>query len=83
MGGTRTAALLRRALPAPQRPFPRRGILIVLVLVAALAAFVAAVVVWGYPALIVGALIGVGLAGVIILALTADGLFPQKSSAGH
>jgi len=36
--------------------------------------------VWGYPALIVGALIAVALAFVVILTLTADGLFPQKTA---
>ncbi len=48
------------------------------VLVAAvLVAFIAAVVVYGYPALIIGALTLVALAFVIILALTAGGTTPK------
>ena len=42
------------------------------VMLAILVAYIASVAVFGYPALIVGALIGVGLAFVVILALTAD-----------
>mgnify|MGYP001765664275 CR=1 FL=1 len=59
---------------------PEEDILIVLLVAALLAAFVASVVMWGYPALIVGALIAVALAFVVILTLTADGLFPQKTA---
>ena len=43
-----------------------------------LAAFVTSVAIFGYPALIVGALVGVGLAFVVILALTGDGLGSRK-----
>lgn len=54
------------------------SILLLLVVV-----FVGAVVMWGYPALIVGLLLSVALVFVAILAMTADGLFPQKTGLGH
>mgnify|MGYP001264975026 CR=1 FL=1 len=56
--------------------------MIALVIAALAVVYIAAVFAFGYPALIVGALIGVALAFVVLLALTADGLFPQKP-AGH
>ncbi|MDK9695912.1 MAG: hypothetical protein OEL76_05960 [Siculibacillus sp.] len=57
--------------------------MIALVLAAVLVAYVAAVVVWGYPALIIGLLIAVALAFVVILAFTGDGLVAKKGGAGH
>lgn len=57
--------------------------MIAVVLAVVLAAFVASVVVWGYPALIVGLLVSVALAFVVILAFTGDGLVAKKSGAGH
>lgn len=59
---------------------PEEDILLLIVILAALVAFIAAVVVWGYPALIIGALVGVALAFVVILAFTADGLRPRGGS---
>ncbi len=57
--------------------------MLIIVTLAVLAAFVASVVVWGYPALIIGALVGVVLAFIAILALTADGLFPRGGGSAH
>lgn len=57
--------------------------MIALVLAAVLVAFIAAVVVWGYPALIIGLLVAVALAFVVILAFTGDGLVAKKGGAGH
>jgi hypothetical protein len=57
--------------------------LLIIVTLAVLAAFVASVVVWGYPALIIGALVGVVLAFIAILALTADGLLPRGGGSAH
>jgi hypothetical protein len=57
--------------------------LLVLVIAVLVVAHVASVVVFGYPALIVGALIGVALAFVALLALTADGLVARKDGAPH
>lgn len=68
---------------APGAADPEEKILIILVLAALIVAFVASVVVFGYPGLIVGALIGVALAFAAILVLTADGLFPQKDAGSH
>ena len=45
--------------------------------------WIVATVIWGDPALIIGALIGVALMYAFILALTASGLFAQKSGAAH
>ncbi len=45
--------------------------------------FVAATVFFGYAGLIIALLASVALAFVVLLALTADGLFPQKRGAGH
>ncbi|WP_165498253.1 hypothetical protein [Siculibacillus lacustris] len=50
------------------------------VLLGLVVAFVGAVVLFGYPALIVGALIGVALAFTALLAMTADGLRTQRRS---
>jgi hypothetical protein len=50
---------------------------------AILAIVVAATVLFGYAGLIVCLLGAVALAFVVLLALTADGLFPQKRGAGH
>lgn len=59
---------------------PEENISIALLVAALLAAFVASVVTWGYPALIVGALIAVALTFVVIPTLTADGLFPRQNA---
>lgn len=57
--------------------------MIALVLAVIVAAFVASVVVWGYPALIVGSLVAVALAFAAILAFTGDGLISRKGDSGH
>lgn len=74
---TRTAAIRRKRSPSPEAVDCEENILaylIVTTLAVVFATFVACVVVYGYPVLIVGALVGVGLAFVWLLALTADGL---------
>jgi hypothetical protein len=57
--------------------------MLALVVAALVVAFTASVVVFGYPALIAGALAGVALSFVIILALTAEGMFSRKGDESH
>lgn len=46
--------------------------------------WIVATVIFGYPALIIGALVGVAAMFAFVIALTAGGLFASKSgSAGH
>lgn len=45
--------------------------------------WIVATVIWGYPALIIGALIAVALMYAFILALTASGMFGKKGGSTH
>ena len=49
----------------------------------AVVAWIAATVVFGYAGLIIGALISVAVMYVLILGLTASGLFAKKGDAAH
>jgi Na+(H+)/acetate symporter ActP len=56
------------------------AVLVILMQLAFVVALVGAVFLFGYPGLIVGALLGVAIAFVAIVTLTADGLMPQKKN---
>jgi hypothetical protein len=62
---------------------PEEETMLALLLAAVLVAFIASVVVWGYPALIIGLLTAVAAAFVVILAFTGDGLMAKKSGSAH
>ena len=74
---------LGNGLVAPEAADPEEEIMFALLLAAVLVAFVASVVVWGYPALIIGLLAAVAAAFVVILAFTGDGLVARKSGSAH
>lgn len=57
--------------------------LVLIAMLLALVVWIAATVIFGYAGLIIGALIAVAAMYVIILALTASGLFAKKSGDAH
>ncbi len=67
----------------PEAADPEEETMFALLLAAVLVAFVASVVVWGYPALIIGLLASVAAAFLVILAFTGDGLMAKKSGSAH
>jgi hypothetical protein len=74
---------LGRGLVAPEAADPEEETMLALLLAAVIVAFVASVVVWGYPALIIGLLVAVAAAFAVILAFTGDGLMAKKSGGAH
>jgi hypothetical protein len=78
-----TDPLRHRPDVVPEAVDPEEDTMLALLLAAVVVAFIAAVVVWGYPALIIGLLVAVALAFVVILAFTGDGLVSRKGGGSH